>query len=138
MTTLPTHTQDDLLAAAREVCQKAYAPYSRYYVGAAVLTEAGHIYQGCNVENVSYGLCVCAERNAIAQAIVEEGSSMKLKAIAVVNGDETTCTPCGACRQVIAEFGSHAMVIYRSDNGWSQTPAYTFLPGAFEFAKEKA
>ena len=138
MMTLPVHIQDDLLAAAREVCQKAYAPYSHYHVGAAVLTESGNVYQGCNVENVSYGLCMCAERNAIARAIAEEGPSMRLKAIAVLNREEKICTPCGACRQVITEFGSHTVVIYRGDAAWLQTPVYALLPGAFEFESEAA
>jgi len=136
--TLPVHVQEDLIAAAREVCAKAYAPYSKHRVGAAVLTQEGNIYQGCNVENAAYPLCVCGERNAIAKAISEEGPSMQLKAVAIINGEEKVCTPCGACRQVISEFGQSTQVIYMGAQGWTSVPIYTLLPGVFEFEPEVA
>ena len=83
--------------------QNSYSPYSNFPVGAAVLYESGKIYTGCNVENASYGLSLCAERNAISSAIAcNEGS--KIKAIAIYSPCQTLCMPCGACRQWISEF----------------------------------
>ena len=92
-----------LIEAARQAREKAYAPYSRFKVGAAVLTSDGKIYTGCNIENASYGMSNCAERTAIFKA-VSEGET-KLEALAVIGDTNTPISPCGACRQVIAEFG---------------------------------
>lgn len=128
--------QEELVKTARAMTQNAYAPYSAYRVGAAVLTKEGNIFGGCNVENVSYGLCVCAERNAIGQAIAVEGPSMRLEAIVVLNGQESECTPCGACRQVIAEFGDKVNVFYQGGDGLISTHIYTLLPSSFDFEKE--
>ena len=89
-----------LIIAAREAAQKAYAPYSKFCVGAAVMDEAGTIYTGCNVENVSYGLTVCAERIALFNALSQ--GSRRFTALALCAPERVT--PCGACRQVIAEF----------------------------------
>lgn len=94
----------ELLDAAREARKKAYAPYSQYHVGAAVLA-GGKIYSGCNVENVSYGLTVCAERIAIFKAVFEGG--LRVDAVAVAAGQKAPKSPCGACLQVIAEFISN-------------------------------
>lgn len=93
----------DLLDLAEVAAQKAHAPYSGFRVGCALETTSGRFYTGCNVENASYGLTICAERNAVFHAVAEEGSSLKIQRLAV------TCLghefpPCGACRQVIAEF----------------------------------
>lgn len=95
---------DELVAAAREVALRAYVPYSHFRVGAAVLDSAGHIHTGCNVENASYGLTICAERNAIFAAITA-GAARPLKtlALACLDAQSGGCMPCGACRQVIAE-----------------------------------
>jgi cytidine deaminase len=94
-----------LLTAARAVRTQAHAPYSRFQVGAAVLDEAGRIHAGCNVENASYGLTICAERNAVAAAVAAGAKS--LRAVAIVTRDRRPpATPCGACRQVLAEFAS--------------------------------
>lgn len=88
---------------AERAASKAYAPYSKFQVGCALETDSGRIITGCNVENASYGLVICAERNAIFHAVAEEGPQMKLARLAVVClGNEFP--PCGACRQVIAEF----------------------------------
>ena len=92
----------ELLAAAREAQAAAYGPYSNFAVGAAVMTTGGHMYRGCNVENASYGLTVCAERNAIFAAIAD--GRMDVVAVAVVTNARGAARPCGACRQVIAEF----------------------------------
>lgn len=89
-----------LLKQAQEVRERAYAPYSNYFVGAAVATPSGKVYTGCNVENASYGLTVCAERNAIFKAISEGEREFAALAVVTANGG----SPCGACRQVIFEF----------------------------------
>ena len=103
-----------LIDTATEALQSAYAPYSGFRVGAAVLTSTGKMYAGCNMENASYGLSMCAERNAIANALIGEGKdTIEIKAIAVTNNKKVSCSPCGACRQVIQEFGREAEVIFR-------------------------
>ena len=91
-----------LTSSAKEGAEKAYAPYSKFYVGAAAYTAQGHIVQGCNVENASYGLTTCAERNCIAQAIIH--GEKALTAMVIYTEQEKLTPPCGACRQVIAEF----------------------------------
>jgi len=112
---------EKLLDAAREASTKAYAPYSHFYVGAAVLSVDGKIYSGCNVENVSYSITSCAERNAIAAAILAEGGEeFQLQAIAVAARDTAASdavVPCGACRQAIAQFGRNAVVIFCTSEG---------------------
>ena len=87
---------------AKEAYEKAYAPYSNFRVGSSALTETGLIVSGCNVENASYGLTVCAERNCIAQAVI--AGETRIKSIVVYTKQEKLTPPCGACRQVIAEF----------------------------------
>jgi cytidine deaminase len=104
-------TQPDLalLAFAREVQDKAYAPYSGFRVGAAVYSADGEIYQGCNVENAAYGSCLCAERGAVMAAVA--AGQKEITAIAVVGDSEAPTVPCGACRQVLAEFDPEMRVI---------------------------
>lgn len=97
--------QEKLINQAMEARKNAYVPYSDFPVGAAVLTDKGKIYTGCNVENASYGLSNCAERTAIFKAVSEEGD-IQLKALAVVAKANISCVPCGACRQVMAEFSA--------------------------------
>jgi cytidine deaminase len=94
--------REELLATAREAQASAYAPYSNFPVGAAVLLSDGTIYRGCNVENASFGLTICAERVAIFHAIAD--GRMDIVAVAVITTGPRLCKPCGACRQVIAEF----------------------------------
>jgi cytidine deaminase len=103
----------ELTAAAAAVRERAYAPYSQFRVGAALRAADGTIYAGCNVENASYGLTICAERNAIAQAIA--AGMRDFTAVAVVT--ENGVTPCGACRQVLVEFGSEMTVIVADTRG---------------------
>lgn len=93
----------DLIELARNAREKAYAPYSKFKVGAAVLTTKGKVYSGCNIENAAYGLCNCAERTAIFKAI-SDGESQFAQIVIIADTPHPTA-PCGACRQVIAEFG---------------------------------
>ena len=120
-----------LLEAARKALSNAYAPYSNFQVGAAVLTEAGNLYSGCNVENASYGLTICAERTAICSAAAAEGPTMKIRAIAVLNGNDAPCSPCGACRQFIFEFGLGARVLFQGAKGVEESTASELLPAGF-------
>jgi cytidine deaminase len=101
--------------SARAAAARAYAPYSRFPVGAAVLGGTGKVYSGCNVENASYGLCNCAERTAIFTAIA--AGERAVKAVAVYTPTKTVTAPCGACRQVINEFGPDALVISVCNSG---------------------
>ncbi|MGI9104394.1 MAG: cytidine deaminase [Terriglobales bacterium] len=128
---LSTDEKQRLLAAAREILARAYAPYSKFHVGCAVLTLAGNTYTGCNVENASYGLTICAERSAISAAVAAEGCAMRIRALAVLNGNDAACSPCGACRQVIFEFGPDAEVIYQGAHGVEHSTARALLPAGF-------
>jgi cytidine deaminase len=110
-------TRAILLRRARAAMKSAYAPYSDFQVGAAVLLSDGRIFTGCNVENASYGLTICAERNAIFAAVAASKKKPVIKAVAVVNRRGVPCSPCGACRQVIAEFGPDAIVSYQGKDG---------------------
>jgi cytidine deaminase len=119
---------ENLIAKAMEAREKAYVPYSRFAVGAALLGKSGRVYTGCNVENASYGLTICAERAAVFKAVSE--GEHDFEAIAVVT--EKGVTPCGACRQVLMEFGEDIQVIVA--NGAGEYRAFTLrelLPEAF-------
>jgi len=98
-----------LKVAAKAAASHAYAPYSKFRVGAAVLTDSGKIFTGCNVENASYGLCNCAERTAIFSAVA--AGERKLKCVVVYTPTRTATAPCGACRQVIFEFGPSVRIV---------------------------
>ncbi len=121
----------ELFDRAKAAAAKAYAPYSHFHVGCALLTAQGNIFSGCNVENASYGLTICAERNAIFHAVTEEGPGMKIATLAVIAlGHEFP--PCGACRQVIAEFASPETAVWflRDGKPVSMTMA-ELLPASF-------
>ncbi len=100
---------DSLLAEAREAMAHAYAPYSGFRVGAALLAEDGSVHSGCNVENASYGLTICAERAAVAGAVARGAKGFR--AVAIVSDGDRAVPPCGACRQVLAEFASDMVVL---------------------------
>ncbi|HID88017.1 MAG TPA: cytidine deaminase [Anaerolineae bacterium] len=120
--------EDELVALAKGARRNAYAPYSDFAVGAALLARSGRVYTGCNVENASYGLSICAERVALFKAVA--GGEREFTAIAVVT--ETGATPCGACRQVLREFGDDLRVIVANLEGERQV--YTLeelLPHSF-------
>jgi cytidine deaminase len=123
--------KDALVAAARAATANAYAPYSQFLVGAAVLLDTGEVFTGCNVENASYGLTICAERNAIFAAVAAKGK-IQIRAIAAVNSQATACSPCGACRQVIAECSRpETVVYYQSAKGVLETTIAELLPDSF-------
>jgi len=125
------HTEDELIAAAADVREKAYAPYSNFKVGAAVETDEGTIYTGCNVESASYGLTVCAERVAIWKGI--SLGEKKFGCIAVVVDTEELTPPCGVCRQIIWEFCGDVPVILSNLQGKSETVQMSeLLPRAFD------
>lgn len=124
--------RERLLKAARATMGRAYAPYSKFLVGAAILTELGEVFAGCNVENASYGLTMCAERAAIFSAVAHAGAeNVRLRAVAVTTAQDVACSPCGACRQVIYEFGPDAVVIFRAQEGWKESRIRDLLPEGF-------
>lgn len=120
-----------LLRAARSAMKKAYAPYSKFRVGSAILTRTGKIFSGCNVENASYGMTNCAERTAIFAAVAELGPKLEVTAVAVVNDHGVPCSPCGACRQVIYEFGPEAIIFFQGAEGDKQAHITELLPEGF-------
>jgi cytidine deaminase len=118
-----------LIEKALETRHQAYAPYSNYNVGAALLTTSGKIYQGVNVENAAYPTSMCAERVAVFNAVTDGERLFIAIAVATTNGG----TPCGACRQVLSEFGLDIIVIVVDEDGniIQEAPVKYFLPGAF-------
>lgn len=118
-----------LLDAAEAAKQNAYAPYSNFRVGAAVLTKSGKSYSGCNVENVSFGLTLCAERVALASAVAD--GEREFLAVAITTDKDEPVSPCGACRQVLAEFGPDMIVVLPGANGPSLRPLDSLLPSGF-------
>jgi cytidine deaminase len=123
--------RERLVRSARKVMKNAYAPFSKFRVGAAILTSKGQVFEGCNVENSSYGMTNCAERTAIFSAIAKHGPELEILAVAVANDHGVPCTPCGACRQVIYEFGPHAIIYYQGKKGPKQSHITDLLPEGF-------
>ena len=109
VTKIPAETIERLKAAARSASEHAYCPYSKFRVGAAVLSDKGDTFAGCNVENASYGLTICAERNAIFQMVAK--AQTVIRVIVIYTPTPTPTAPCGGCRQVINEFGPEAEII---------------------------
>jgi cytidine deaminase len=129
---LTPEQREMLITVARNALKRAHAPYSNFHVGAAVLTDSGEVFSGCNVENASYGLTNCAERSAIFTAVQQsKAGKLRVRAVAVVNGQELPCSPCGACRQVIAEFGQEAVVIFKGQQGYCEMSISDLLPKSF-------
>jgi cytidine deaminase len=122
---------DELIEESKKAREKAYVPYSKFSVGAAILTKNGKVYHGCNIENAAYSLCNCAERTALFKAYSEGDRDYQM--LAVVADTERPCPPCGACRQVISELCPRDMkVILTNLNGdIQQTTVAELLPGAF-------
>ena len=129
---------DLLVAGSKKAMVNAYAPYSNFKVGAAVLGETGEIYTGCNVENASYGLSMCAERTAIYKAV--SAGEKHIKAVAISASSGKIEFPCGACRQVMSEFAlpNDTVVIYlASDQGLERYTLAELFPHAFKLMSEK-
>jgi cytidine deaminase len=127
-----TDTVERLIAAAEAAASRAYAPYSNFPVGAAVLASDGSVFTGCNVENASYGLTVCAERVAVWSAVT--AGARAIEVVAVVAPRSSGVTPCGACRQVLNEFvpaGGELWVIIAETDGPESIPLSHLLPRAF-------
>jgi cytidine deaminase len=125
--------QEELIQEAAAARQKAYAPYSNFLVGAAVLTHDGLVFHGCNVENASYGLCNCAERTALFSAIAAGCKPGDFAAMAVIGDTDGPIAPCGACRQVMIELGTPALQVILANlkQDVQVTTAGALLPGAF-------
>jgi cytidine deaminase len=122
-----------LMERAREAAQNAYARYSDFRVGAALKLSNGEIVTGANVENVSYGLTICAERSALVRAVAQFGPGIRIAAVAVANLNHAASPPCGACRQVLAEFiEPDAPVAFPTADGVRTLPFHEVLPLAFE------
>lgn len=119
-----------LLSAAFSAREQAYAPYSRFSVGAAIMTEDGRIYKGCNVENASYPAGLCAERCAIGAAVAE--GKRAFKAIAIVGSEAVYTTPCGICRQVLHEFHVSLVICARTREDYLFIEGENLLPHAFD------
>jgi cytidine deaminase len=121
-------SREKLVAQARETRQRAYAPYSGYRVGAALLTKSGRIYTGCNVENAVYPLCTCAERVAVVKAVSEGEQEFDALAVVTENGG----APCGSCRQTLREFGEDIVVLIADAAGaYRETTVAKLLPDSF-------
>ena len=118
-----------LLDTARKARAHAYAPYSAFEVGAALLCDDGTVVTACNVENASYGLSICAERAAVFAAIA--AGHRRFAAIAIAGPDREMTSPCGACRQVLAEFGPDARVLFTTPSGFEETTVAALLPATF-------
>ncbi len=123
---------EGLMNEARRAAQNSYSPYSRFRVGAALLLTNGNIVTGTNVENASYGLTICAERSALVRAVAEFGPEIRIEAVAVANLNGAASSPCGACRQTLAEFAEpDAMVIFPAADGVNALPISALLPLSF-------
>lgn len=130
---MPLPAVDPLMLAAREAREQAYAPYSNFQVGAALLTHDGRSFTGCNVENAAYGLCNCAERTALFSAIAAGCRPGDFSQLAVIADTPEPVSPCGACRQVMAELCDAGMPVLLGNlaGDMQRTTVGTLLPGAF-------
>ncbi len=124
----------DLVKTAQEARKNAYAPYSKFKVGAALETKSGKIYTGANVENSSFGLSMCAERIAMFKAVSE--GEREFKRLAIVADTKGVVSPCGACRQVMSEFGNFEVVLSNLNGKIKLTSVENLLPGAFDLRRD--
>jgi len=124
----------ELIELAKVASQKAYAPYSRFKVGAVLLTNSGKIYSGCNVENASYSMTICAERNVVFQAIAD--GNKDIAAIFIYVDSKLSFPPCGACRQVLAEFVQDMPVFIANKHEVTETTLAALLPERFSLPNE--
>ncbi|WP_348262149.1 cytidine deaminase [Telmatobacter sp. DSM 110680] len=132
MTSLAQAALDNLLEKAKKAAENSYAPYSGFRVGAALQLKNGQVVTGTNVENVSYGLTICAERAALVRAVSEFGPEVRIEAVAVANLNDSASPPCGACRQMLAEFAEpDAPIIFPAADGTRQMRFDEVLPLAF-------
>jgi cytidine deaminase len=133
MTKLSQAALERLMKRARKAAENAYSPYSKFRVGAALQLTSGEVVTGANVENVSYGLTICAERSALVRAVAEFGPKIRIAAVAVANLNGMPSPPCGACRQVLAEFVlPQAPVMFPVTGGVGTMAFSELLPLAFE------
>jgi cytidine deaminase len=129
---LADETIAELRRLARVAAEQSYSPYSKFRVGAAVLLDDGRIFTGCNIENASYRLTICAEHTAVAKAVTEAGPTMRLRAVAVDNLNDSDSMPCGACRQILLEFGGPKMWVFApAAEGPVDAPLGELLPFGF-------
>ncbi|HWE86354.1 MAG TPA: cytidine deaminase [Terracidiphilus sp.] len=129
---LSSGSLETLIEQARQAAEKSYSPYSHFRVGAALQLDNGAIVTGANVENVSYGLTICAEAAAVARAVADFGPAIRIRAVAVTNLNDAPSPPCGACRQILSEFISpDAPVTFPAAEGMCTLPFRELLPLAF-------
>lgn len=124
-------TDRELVALAHVMLDRAYAPYSHFPVGAALLCSDGTVFTGCNVENAAYGQCLCAERTALVKA-VSEGHTHDWETLAVISRGEDYCWPCGACRQMLYEFKPNLRILVaRGDQSYQEVTLEQLIPHGF-------
>ncbi|MBR4465794.1 cytidine deaminase [bacterium] len=126
-------TAQELVNQAIEAREKAYAPYSKFKVGAAILTKNGTVFLGCNIENASYGATICAERSAVCNMIANGGADPIV--IAICYNEEEFAVPCGICRQVLSEFspkGDLVILMAKTDGSYQETALSALLPSSFK------
>ncbi len=138
MTSLAQAALDDLLEEAKKAAENSYSPYSGFKVGAALRLTNGKVVTGTNVENVSYGLTICAERAALVRAVSEFGPGIRIEAVAVANLNSAASPPCGACRQMLAEFAEpDAPVVFPAADGTRTMSFEQVLPLGFDMKLKK-
>jgi cytidine deaminase len=138
MTSLAQAALDNLLEEAKKAAENSYSPYSEFKVGAALRLTNGTVVTGANVENVSYGLTICAERAALVRAVSEFGPGIRIEAVAVANLNDAASPPCGACRQMLAEFAEHdAPVVFPAADGTRMMSFEQILPLGFDMKLKK-
>ena len=138
MTSLAQAALDNLLEQAKKAAEQSYSPYSGFKVGAALRLKNGKIVTGTNVENVSYGLTICAERAALVRAVSEYGPAIRIEAVAVANMNNAASPPCGACRQMLAEFAEPDVpVVFPAADGIRTMSFEQVLPLGFDMKLKK-